>query len=56
MGGSLTIDFILHCSCLHKCVFVVMENTWIDSLPHYLFDAFSARSFENTRIERCEVS
>ena len=44
---------------LHKCIFVVIENTSIDSLPHNHFDAFSAvhtKTFENDRIARCDVS
>ena len=38
---------------LKVCVFLVIENTsWIDSRPHYRFDALIRKTFENDRIAR----
>ena len=38
---------------LNVCVFLVIENTsWIDSRPHYRFDALIRKTFENDRIAR----
>ena len=41
------------------CVFVFIEKASMNSCSHYRFDAFStvrAKTFENDRIARCDVS